>query len=496
MNEPWGETGPLRVRMGLHAGEAAAREGDYFGPTLNRTARIMSAGHGGQVLLSAAAAALVIDQLPDGAALQDMGEHQLKGLGRARARLPARPSRPPGRASRRWSLPRAAAAGCRSSRPRSWAGRRSWRRSRNASRTTSVRLLTLTGPGGIGKTRLSAPRRRRRDRPVRGRRLLRRPRHGARQRGGARPRSRARSAWTPRPPRPLLDELRDRLRDEHVLLILDNFEQVTAAAPTVARAAAGLPAPEGAGDKPRGAAPERRASVPGAAAVAAGRRRPPPSFGRAARRLRGDPALRRARAGGEAGLPAHGRKRRRRRRDLPAGWTACRWRSSSPPRGSTSSRRRPCSSGSTASLQLLRSGPRDLPERQQTLRAAIEWSYELLEPGEQRLFELLAAFSGATFDAVEAVAATLNGRIGRVDTLDGLASLVDKSLVRQAGSNGDSRLRDAGDDQGVRDGAPPRRARISMPPPAARTPPTSPTSRAGSGRAHERRPAATRRSPR
>ena len=54
--EPWGETGPLRVRMGLHAGEAAAREGDYFGPTLNRAARIMSAGHGGQVLLSAAAA--------------------------------------------------------------------------------------------------------------------------------------------------------------------------------------------------------------------------------------------------------------------------------------------------------------------------------------------------------------------------------------------------------------------------------------------------------
>jgi len=80
--EAWGETGPLRVRMGLHAGEAAAREGDYFGPTLNRTARIMSAGHGGQVLLSAAAAALVIDQLPEGGALQDLGEHRLKGLGR------------------------------------------------------------------------------------------------------------------------------------------------------------------------------------------------------------------------------------------------------------------------------------------------------------------------------------------------------------------------------------------------------------------------------
>src|SRR2546429_2513186 len=57
----WGETGALRVRMALHVGEAARRNGDYYGPTLNRAARVMSAGHGGQVLLSAAAAALVGD---------------------------------------------------------------------------------------------------------------------------------------------------------------------------------------------------------------------------------------------------------------------------------------------------------------------------------------------------------------------------------------------------------------------------------------------------
>src|SRR5437588_10577114 len=50
--ESWDETGPIRVRMGLHAGEAAAREGDYYGPAVNRAARIMSAAHGGQVLLS------------------------------------------------------------------------------------------------------------------------------------------------------------------------------------------------------------------------------------------------------------------------------------------------------------------------------------------------------------------------------------------------------------------------------------------------------------
>jgi predicted ATPase len=94
------------------------------------------------------------------------------------------------------------------------------------------------------------------------------------------------------------------------------------------------------------------------------------------------------------------------------------------------------------SLQLLRGGARDMPVRQQTLRATIEWSYELLDPGEQRLFELLAAFSGATMEAVEAVADSVNGRgETQIDTLDGLASLIDKSLVRQADpGNGEAQL--------------------------------------------------------
>ena len=72
-NEPWNEAGPLRVRMGLHAGEAAASGGDFHGPAVNRAARIMAAGHGGQVLLSAVAAALVMDELPDCSTLLDLG---------------------------------------------------------------------------------------------------------------------------------------------------------------------------------------------------------------------------------------------------------------------------------------------------------------------------------------------------------------------------------------------------------------------------------------
>ncbi len=82
--EDWTAFGPefadLRVRMGLHTGKADERGGDYFGPALNRTARLMSAGHGGQVLLSRATEELAADQLPPGSRLRDLGEHRLKDL--------------------------------------------------------------------------------------------------------------------------------------------------------------------------------------------------------------------------------------------------------------------------------------------------------------------------------------------------------------------------------------------------------------------------------
>jgi LuxR family maltose regulon positive regulatory protein len=81
-HEAWGATGPLRVRMALHTGAAEARDGDYFGPPLNRIARILSAGHGGQVLLSLATKELVRDQLRPGVTLIDLGAHQLKDLSR------------------------------------------------------------------------------------------------------------------------------------------------------------------------------------------------------------------------------------------------------------------------------------------------------------------------------------------------------------------------------------------------------------------------------
>ena len=80
--EPWGVTGPLRVRMAIHTGAADMRDGDYFGPPLNRVARMLGTGHGGQILLSHATAELVRDRVPPGATLVDLGAHQLKALSR------------------------------------------------------------------------------------------------------------------------------------------------------------------------------------------------------------------------------------------------------------------------------------------------------------------------------------------------------------------------------------------------------------------------------
>src|SRR5262245_24148614 len=79
-DESWGETGPLRVRMGIHVGEAQRRAGDFFGPPVNRAARIMAAAHGGQVLLSELAGAQAEARLPADARLRDLGEHRLKDL--------------------------------------------------------------------------------------------------------------------------------------------------------------------------------------------------------------------------------------------------------------------------------------------------------------------------------------------------------------------------------------------------------------------------------
>ena len=78
--EPWPLPAPLAARVAVHAGDVQERDADFYGPVVNRCARLRAIGHGGQVLLSAAAAELVRDRLPAGAHLRDLGRHRLKDL--------------------------------------------------------------------------------------------------------------------------------------------------------------------------------------------------------------------------------------------------------------------------------------------------------------------------------------------------------------------------------------------------------------------------------
>ena len=80
--EQWPTHEPIRVRVAVHTGLAQAREGDFFGPALNRTARLLAIGHGGQVLASSATAELTRDDLGNGLTLVDQGEHRLRDLDR------------------------------------------------------------------------------------------------------------------------------------------------------------------------------------------------------------------------------------------------------------------------------------------------------------------------------------------------------------------------------------------------------------------------------
>lgn len=150
--EDFDGVGGLRVRMALHAGDCELRDGDYFGPALNRTSRLMDLAHGEQILISCATADLVADHLPEGTALKDLGTHRLKDLTHAervhqlvapdlRSTFPALHSEQP----QPHNLPLQMT---------SFIGRQS-----EIAAVTELlekrRLVTLVGSGGVGKTRLA-----------------------------------------------------------------------------------------------------------------------------------------------------------------------------------------------------------------------------------------------------------------------------------------------------------------------------------------------------
>ncbi|HKI55407.1 MAG TPA: adenylate/guanylate cyclase domain-containing protein, partial [Anaerolineales bacterium] len=142
----------IKVRMGIHTGEAEMREGDYYGGTLNRAARIMSIGHGGQILISDITAQLIWEHLPENTSLLDLGSHHLKGLLQPehirqvntpdlQADFPPLNSIP----TATNNLP---------AQLTSFVGREH-ELTQAQKKLSDARLLTLIGPGGTGKTRLS-----------------------------------------------------------------------------------------------------------------------------------------------------------------------------------------------------------------------------------------------------------------------------------------------------------------------------------------------------
>jgi predicted ATPase/class 3 adenylate cyclase len=152
--EQWPTNRPIRVRMSLHTGVCEERDNDYFGPVVNRAARLEAVAHGGQVLVSRATAELLSESLPEGVTLRDLGLHRLKDLGRPERvfQLEAGFLQP--------SFP-ALASLDNPELPNNLPGQLSAFVGREAELTqvrslvASSRLVTLTGSGGCGKTRLA-----------------------------------------------------------------------------------------------------------------------------------------------------------------------------------------------------------------------------------------------------------------------------------------------------------------------------------------------------
>jgi predicted ATPase/class 3 adenylate cyclase len=427
----------VRVRMGMHTGEgrpATVEAGaDYVGIDVNRAARVAAAGHGGQVLLTEATATLARSEPGDGVSFRDLGEFRLKDLAnpehlyqlvisgcaadfpplltldRTATFLPAQPSTFIGRA-------REIAEGQRL--------------------LEKARLVTLTGPGGTGKTRLAL-------------RIAEEAAHDFRDG----------TFWVPLAPitdpelvpstiahslgvqvsgsELPLPRLLDHIKGKRMLLVLDNFEQILPAAPVVGQLLGSSPALKviASSRAPLRIAGEQEFPVPPLEV-------PDPEhlpafevlaqsdavrlFVERAGAVRPDFRVTPENASAVAeicsrldGLP------------LAIELAAARVKVLTPQAMLPKLRE---------GLDMLASTARDLPERQRTLRGAIAWSWDLLNPVECKLFSRLAVFvNGGMLAQIEEVCGP--GKELGGDVLDALSSLVEHSLVRQSEIDGEPRFR-------------------------------------------------------
>jgi predicted ATPase/class 3 adenylate cyclase len=431
----WPEAAVVRVRMGLHTGAPARLAEGYVGLDLHYAARIMSAAYGGQVLLSQTTRDLVAQDVPPGVRLHDLGEHRLKDFDHpvhlyqgVFADLPTNFTPPKTLGSRQGSLPVL---------PTALIGREQEVTTLvQRLRREEVRLVTLTGPGGTGKTCLGiqvaselrelfaggvcfvslAPiKEAALVMPTIAQAL------GIREGGGP----------------ALFARLAAMLQPQPVLLFLDNFEQVVGAASQVADLLMACPQlkvlvtsrevlhvraehefvvpPLALPDPAHLPALAELASLPSVAL-----------FLQRAQAVKPEFTLTMTNASAVAEICVH-------LDGLPLALelAAARMKLLSPPALLARLGQR---------LTILTSGSRDVPTRQQTLRHTIAWSYHLLDAWEQRLFRWLSVFVGGwTLPAAEAVCAKAG--VGAEHVFAGVTSLVDKSLLQ--------RLEHTGEDSGA-----------------------------------------------
>jgi predicted ATPase/class 3 adenylate cyclase len=416
--EPWPAETPVRVRIGLHTGEGIVAGANYVGLDVHRAARIMSAAHGAQVLVSGTTRELVHGTMPDGVDLVDIGEHRLRDLPEAeRLFMVAAPGLP-----RSFPPPRGVAVAVANlpAELTSFVGREEEIR-QVLDLLAEHRVVTLTGPGGTGKTRLSVRiALEARDAHPDGVYFV--PLADIREVELVLP-TIGHTVGLVDPGRAPLERLAEHLAEKQALLVLDNIEQVLDAARDVAellgratnvRMLCTSRSPlhiygEMEFAVPPLAMPDPREVPPDATIL----RYPAVTlFVERARAVRPNFAVTDENAEAVAeicwrldGLP------------LALELAAARIRLLTP---------QAIAERLVHRLEVGGGGGRDRPERQQSLRGAISWSYELLDDAERRFFAVMACFrGGADLDAIGAVASD------GADPLDAVASLVDKSLVRQ-----------------------------------------------------------------